>query len=216
LPHLLKKMVLALFLGAFQGDFASTDDADADGTKDAAEDWSRITFESNLDIPLLSTWEVEFYIAEVYARASDFVNAKAHYDAAVDASCAFWGVENDITTSGGYGEFVASTVDAAIEQIAMQKWVSYCKLQHTEAFLERNRVRYPAVNTIDIGQDRQEAWLNFPVGNFTISVAGRAKLSGKLPVSTYPIYPNAVVTRNTTNPQQKTSLGNTRLVEQES
>ena len=199
-----------IYMGAFQGDFASTDDVDANGTPDSQEDWSRVTFAQDLDIPLLSTWEVNFYIAEVYARASDFVNAKAYFDAAVDASCTFWGVTNDITTSGGYGEFVstpveADPVDTAIQQIAMQKWVSYCKLQHTEAFLERNRVRYPAVNTVLIKGNRQSVWIDFPVGNFTISVAGRGKLSGKLPVS--PLYPNAVVSRNTTNPEQKSTLG---------
>lgn len=193
--------------GAFQGDFDSDQDSDGDGTLDEKEAFSTMEFDYDMDIPLISLWEVEFYKAEVYARAGDHANARLHYENAVNASMLAHGLTNTITGEGGYAQWVDGTVEEEIEQISMQKWVSYAKYQHWEAFLERNRTKYPSVNEIDIAADRRAAFQSFPVGQFTISVKGRAKLQGNLPAS--PIYPNAVLTRNTspTVPSQKDNVG---------
>jgi len=193
--------------GAFQGDFDSKNDADGDGTTDDKESYSTITFDVNMDIPIMSLWEVEFYQAEVYARAGQHANARLHYENGVDASFAAHGLENTITTADGYAEWTDGTIEQEIKEIAMQKWVAYAKYQHWEAVLERNRTKYPSVNEINIASDRNAALLNFPVGQFTISVAGRAKLQGNLPAS--PIYPNNVLTRNTNpdKPSQKDDVG---------
>lgn len=193
--------------GAFQGDFDSKEDSDGDGTLDEKEAYSKLVFAYDMDIPLISLWEIEFYQAEVYARAGDHANAQLHYENAVNASMEAHGLANSITTDGGYAQWVNGTVEEEIEQISMQKWVAYAKYQHWEAFLERNRTKYPSVNEINVGADRATAFLEFPVGQFTISVKGRAKLQGNLPAS--PIYPNAVLTRNTspTKPSQKDNVG---------
>lgn len=193
--------------GAFQGDFDSDEDTDKDGTLDEKENYSTISFAYNTDIPLMSLWEVEFFLAEAFARSGDHVKAKSHYESGVNASFAAHGLTNNITVTGGYAEWVDGTVEQEIKQIAMQKWVAHAKFQHWESFLERNRTKYPSVNEIDIEANRNAAFLNFPVGDFTISVKGRAKLQGNLPAS--PIYPNSVLTRNTspTKPSQKSNVG---------
>lgn len=193
--------------GAFQGDFDSDEDSDKDGTLDEKEEFSTMSFAFDMDIPLISLWEVEFYQAEVYARAGDHANAKLHYENAVNASMAAHGLTNTITGEGGYAKWVDGTVEQEIKQIAMQKWVAYAKYQHWESFLERNRTKYPSVNEINIAANRVAAMQDFPVGEFTISVKGRAKLQGNLPAS--PIYPNEVLTRNTspTKPSQKSDVG---------
>lgn len=193
--------------GAFQGDFDSDQDSDGDGTLDEKEAFSTMSFDVHMDIPLISLWEVEFYKAEVYARAGNHALAQQHYENAVNASMAAHGLANTITTETGYAKWVNGTVEEEIKQIAMQKWVAYAKYQHWEAFLERNRTKYPSVNDIDVAADRRAAFQNFPVGQFTISVKGRAKLQGNLPAS--PIYPNAILTRNTspTVPSQKDNVG---------
>ncbi len=92
----------------------------------------------------------------------------------------------------------------SIKQIAMQKWVANANYQHVESFLERNRTKYPAVNTIDIRKDRADAFTNFPKGVLTIAIEGRGKLNAKLPSS--PIYPQSVLTRNENAPVQKQNL----------
>lgn len=195
-----------IYVGAFQGDFDSKEDSDGNGTTDDKESYSTVTFESDTDIPLMTLWETYFYVAEVYARANDNVGAKMYYDAAVQSSLDYWGYSTDtLVNAGGAVEWVDGTAEEDIKQIAMQKWVSYCKLQHIEAFLERNRTKYPAVNEIDIAADRPNAYINFPVGDFTISVKGRGKLNGNLPSS--PIYPNSFINRNPNSPSQKSDLG---------
>lgn len=195
-----------LYLGSLQGDYAVSNgiDSDGDGVDDNLTTYSGVTFEETSDIPFISSWEVNFYIAEVYARANDFVNAKVYYDAGVAASLSYWDIAETITGVGEYAEFVATDSETAIEQIALQKWVAYCKLQHIEAFYERNRVKYPAVNSIDVASNREELYANFPVGEFTISVEGRGTLSGSLPAA--PIYPSAYINRNTSAPSQKLNI----------
>ncbi len=191
--------------GSLQGDFAYEGDTDNDGTPDQQEDYSTVEFDVTADIPLMSVWEVDFYLAEIYARAND-PRAEQFYNAGVQANLNYWNITDTITGAGGYAEWPNGTVEENIKAIAMQKWVAYANLQHLESFLERNRTKYPAVNPVQVTTpaDRNNIYLNFPVGDLVLSVAGLGKLSGDVPSS--PIYPNAVITRNTNKPQQKTNL----------
>ncbi|PWJ40982.1 SusD/RagB family nutrient-binding outer membrane lipoprotein [Sediminitomix flava] len=195
-------------LGAFQGDFFSTEDSDGNGTLDSDESYSTVEFAYNDDLFIMSMWEVYFNVAEVYARNNDAVSAKMYYDAGVEASLVHHGFGDvAIIEAGGYAEFMAGSVEEMVKQISMQRWVAFAKTQHWEAFLERNRTKYPAVNDIDIAANRQDAFINFPVGDLTISVNGRAKLNGNLPAS--PIYPQSLLQRNNsaTKPGQKSDVG---------
>lgn len=194
-----------VYEGAFFGDFDSKADSDGDGTYDEDEDYSTTIFTADMDLMLMSTWEVYFYIAEVYVRAGDNVNAKVYYDQAVTASLAQHGlVGENITGAGEYAEWVDGTVEEGIKQIAMQKWVANAHYQHIESFLERNRTKYPAVSLIDVKADRRDANDNFPVGYFTLSVNGRAKTNDNLPAS--PTYPSEILNRNINAPSQKANL----------
>ena len=191
--------------GAFFGDFNSKEDSDGNGTKDDKETYCTAVFAGNMDLMLMSDWEVNFYLAEVYARAGN-AQAKDYYEAGVKASLTQHGISNfGIIETGGYAEWQDGTVEANIKQIAMQKWVANCNYQHIESFLERNRTKYPSVNEIDISANRSYAYVNFPVGDLTISVNGRALLGGNLPAS--PLYPEAYTTRNSNAPSQKPNIG---------
>jgi len=208
----------ATFKGAFFGDFDSKENSDNVGPIDALEpystifpfsisiaDMAAISNKSCLDLMIMSDWEVYFYIAEVYARASNNVKAKEYYDLGVQASLRQHGVAtNDIILPGGYAAWVDGSPEAGIKQIAMQKWVANAHYQHAESFIERNRTKYPAVNTIDIKNDRKFANTNFPVGDLTLSVAGRVTTNGQLPSS--PTYPTSVLTRNQYAPAQKADM----------
>jgi len=190
--------------GAFVGDFDSNEDSDGDGVKDDSEDYSQPYFKADMDLMIMSTWEINFFIAEAYARAGNNAKAKEFYDLGVEASLAqHGGLDNDIITTG-YATWVDGTAEEGIKQIAMQKWVANANYQHIESFLERNRTKYPATNLVDIRKDRADAYTNFPVGSLTISVAGRAKTNAKLPSA--PIYPASVLTRNVNAPAQRADL----------
>lgn len=191
---------------AFFGDFDSKKDADGDGTTDDKESYATIVFPANMDLMIMSDWEVNFYIAEVYARAEQDAKAKEYYDAAVKASLTQHGIADfSIVADEGYAAWKGGTTEEMIKQIAMQKWVANCNYQHIESFLERNRTKYPSVSEIDVATNRVAAWNNFPVGQLTISVKGRALLNGNLPAS--PLYPESYIFRNSNAPSQKPNVG---------
>jgi hypothetical protein len=153
---------------------------------------------------LMSDWEVNFYIAEVYARAGSS-KAKDFYEAGVKASLSQQNISDFSIIETGYAKWMGGNTETQIKQIAMQKWVANCNYQHIESFLERNRTKYPSVNNVDIVTNRTEAWSNFPVGDLTISVKGRALLNGNLPAS--PLYPETYMFRNNNAPAQKANVG---------
>ena len=70
-----------------------------------------------------------FYIAEVYARASNLVKAKEYYDMGVKASLSQHGI-SDTDILNNYAEWVDGTQEQNIKQIAMQKWVANANYQH--------------------------------------------------------------------------------------
>jgi hypothetical protein len=193
------------YRGAFFGDFDSK--ALSDGTTaDNSATYASVVFPADADLMLMSAWEVNFYIAEVYARAGNHAKAKEFYEAGVKASLAQHKItDNGILGVGGYAIWRDGTVEEEIKQISMQRWVAHCNFQHIESFLERNRTKYPSVNEIDIKANRSAAWSNFPVGDLTISVNGRALLSGNLPAS--PLYPANYIFRNNNAPEQKPDIG---------
>jgi len=202
--------------GAFYGDFDSKEDSDGNGTTDDKETYAKSIFNLNakdlessnllevLDLMLMSDWEVNFYIAEVYARAQN-AQAKVFYERGVTASLNQHGISDTEIIQTGYAAWVNGTVEQNIKQIAMQKWVANANYQHIESFLERNRTKYPSVNEINIEANRRVAFENFPVGELTISVKGRALLNGNLPAS--PLYPSSYIFRNTNAPDQKANVG---------
>ncbi|MDR1343660.1 MAG: SusD/RagB family nutrient-binding outer membrane lipoprotein [Prevotellaceae bacterium] len=192
--------------GAFFGDFDSKEDSDENGTTDDKETYSTVVFDGNTNLFIMSGWEVAFYMAEVFACAGDLDNAQRYYELGVKLSLTQHGVDDlSIIESGGYAEWQGGTAEQCVKQIAMQKWVASCNYQHIEAFLERNRTKYPAVNEMDIAADRKAAFVNFPVGELTISVRGRARLNGNLPAS--PLYPEEYIFRNNNAPAQKPDIG---------
>ena len=192
--------------GTFFGDFGSKEDSDGNGTTDDKETFAKVVLTADMDIPLISAWEVNFQIAEVYARAGNDAKAKEYYENGVKASLAQHGISDaSIIATGGYAEWISGSAESAIKQIAMQKWIANCMYQHIESFLERNRTKYPSVNEINIERDRKDAWINFPVGDLTISVAGRGTLAGSLPAS--PTYPSSYIDRNNNAPAQKANVG---------
>lgn len=194
------------YRGAFFGDFDSKFASDG-STADDKVAYSTIRFDAKMDLMIMSDWEVNFYIAEVYARAGDHPNAKLYYENGVKASLNQHKITDfAILSAGGYAEWKDGTVEEEIKQICMQKWVANANYQHIESFLERNRTKYPAIYDIDIKLKRAKAYSDVNImGNLTVSVNGRQKLNNSLPAS--PLYPDAVMGRNINAPAQKANLG---------
>lgn len=191
--------------GAFFGDFDSKQASDG-STRDDQVKYSTVNFEGDMDLMIMSDWEVNFYIAEVYARAGRHDKAKAAYDKGVKASLIQHGITDDAIINDGYAQWKDGTVEEEIKQIGMQKWVANANYQHIESFIERNRIKYPATYDIDIKLNRTGAYSDLKIpGNLTVSVNGRGKLNNSLPAS--PTYPASVLGRNENSPSQKLNLG---------
>jgi hypothetical protein len=212
----------------FFGDHNSTEDSDGDGTKDDEEYLNNKSYALSsfsaatapavyMDLMFMSTWEVYFYVAEVFARKGEFGYAKEYYEAGVEESLAQQGITaTDIIETGGYAEWTATTEAEAIAQIGMQRWVANCNYQHIESHLERNRTKIPTIwkdangTPVEIAANRIGAWASYPprAGLLTISGSGYQRTSqfdNWLPAS--PLYPTAVSGRNSNFPGQKTNVG---------
>jgi len=192
------------YRGAFFGDFDSKQASDGK-TSDDKVIYSQVVFAPDADLIIMSNWEVNFYIAEVYARAGNHAKAKEFYENGVKASLMQHKIGDFSILETVYAKWTDGTVEQEIKKIAMQKWVANCNYQHIESFLERNRTKYPSVNEIDIKANRVKAWTEFPVGDLTISVNGRQRLNGNLPAS--PMYPESYLFRNNNAPEQKKDIG---------
>jgi hypothetical protein len=92
---------------------------------------------------LLSAWESNLLLAEAAARGWITADANALYDAAVQASFEYLGL--DATAADAYlaagGAYDAAN---AIKSIALQKWISMNNLQPVESWIEARRFDSPA------------------------------------------------------------------------
>lgn len=161
------------------------------------------------NIPLISTWEVYFNFAEIYAENEDLANAKTAYENAVKQSLDYWGVSDySILTNANYASWddIATDKNNALRLIGLQRWVAFAMTQHNEAFFTRNRTKYPALSSITPSdKTRDELKANFPAGNFIISFAGVETYAGEMPASA--VYPlNTVLARNINAPSQKSNV----------
>lgn len=98
--------------------------------------------------PVYFMTEAESYFlqAEAVARYGVAGDAKALYEAGIEASFTRLGVSGASTLYGVGGpyEFNAGSLDSKIESIITQKWIAMINNQGLESWIEHNRTRYPA------------------------------------------------------------------------
>lgn len=92
---------------------------------------------------LLTVAEIEFFIAEYYARYGSATDAAAHYAAAIEASFATAGVDG----VAEYLERYPYDSDNSIQCIGVAKWVALSGVNPFEAWCEIRRLKYPAFGT---------------------------------------------------------------------
>lgn len=93
--------------------------------------------------------ELQFLIAEVYIRfINDDAKAKAAYEAGIEADFAargLTGADALYTTTVSWAS--ATTTDAKLKLIYMQKWVALCYMDHMEAWSEIRRTDCPKLSS---------------------------------------------------------------------
>ena len=92
----------------------------------------------NSPVYLITKAEVEFFLSEYYQTAGNAAQAKAHYEAAIEASFASAGVE------GADAAIKAWPYDGTKKCIGVQKWIALSGTNNFEAWCEMRRLGYPA------------------------------------------------------------------------
>ncbi len=95
-------------------------------------------------VVLMSDWEVWFLRAEAAARYGTSDNDATAFANAITANFSYLGVDGaaDYITSLNYGD--NTTLDAKLDEIAVQKWISLNGTQEDEGWIEARRFDRPA------------------------------------------------------------------------
>ena len=128
--------------GEYTGGISGSNFSTSDNFKSAY--WCRPVASYDMPVYLLTVAETEFFIAEYYAKAGNAAEAEAHYNAAIEASCATAGV-------GGAAAVMAQfPYDAANykQSIGVQKWISLAGVNTFEGWCEARRLDYPAFGNV--------------------------------------------------------------------
>ena len=129
------------FVGGISGtNFANT----APAPYNNAAGFCRPIVTATTPVAVLSVAEVEFFIAEYYAKTNNHAQAEAHYKAAVEASFA----SNGVTGADGFvAQYPYSSANWA-KSIGIAKWVALAGSNNFEAWCEVRRLNYPAFGSV--------------------------------------------------------------------
>ena len=103
--------------GAYTGGISGSNFSTSDQFKSAY--WCRPVASYDMPVYMITVSEVEFFIAEYYARQNNAAEAQAHYNAAIEASCATAGVggAENLTAIFGLVQFAEVVVPELYQYI---------------------------------------------------------------------------------------------------
>lgn len=163
--------------------------------------WCRPTMKYNSPVYLLQVAETEFFIAEYYARQNNSAQAEAHYNAAIQASCASAGVGT------GAAEVIAKFPynQANYKQcIGISKWIALAGTNNFESWCELRRLKYPAFGSVsgadlyDSDEDKLNTQLYSP-GTLYTPISVFEKVGSNQVIQRWP-YPSVSTSSNSNAP----------------
>ena len=128
--------------GEYVGGVSGTNFSTSSNYKSAY--WCRPAMKYDSPVYMIQLAEIEFFIAEYYARHNNAAQAQAHYNAAIEASCASAGV-------GGADQVIAKFPynQANYKQcIGISKWMALAGTNNFESWCELRRLKYPAFGSV--------------------------------------------------------------------
>ena len=105
--------------------------------------WCRPAMKYDSPVYYIQVAETEFFIAEYYARQNNAAQAEAHYNAAIEASCASAGVTGAATVIAQFPYDQANYKKC----IGISKWIALAGTNNFESWCEMRRLKYPAFGT---------------------------------------------------------------------
>ena len=164
--------------------------------------WCRPVASYDMPVYFITRSEVEFFIAEYYAKAGNAQQAQAHYNAAIEASFASAGV------SGAADAIKQFPYDQSNwkKSIGISKWIALAGVNTFEGWCEARRLNYPAFGSVQGSQmynetsdDSYNPDLYVP-GTFYTPIKVDDKLGANKLLERW-IYPESSSARNGNSPE---------------
>lgn len=185
-----------VYTGGISGSNFSTSDSYKSGY------WCRPVASYDMPVYLITRSEVEFFIAEYYAKTGNAAQAKAHYEAAIEASFATAGV-------AGAAESIAKfPYDQANYKkcIGVSKWIALAGVNTFEGWCEARRLDFPAFGSVQGTQmynEQSDASYHpelYVPGTFYTPIKVEDKLGANKLLERWP-YPESSSARNSNSPE---------------
>ena len=163
--------------------------------------WCRPVASYDMPVYMITVAEIEFFIAEYYAKAGNASEAQAHYNAAIKASCASAGV-------GGADVVIAKfPFDQTNykQSIGISKWIALSGVNTFEGWCEARRLDYPAFGSVsgsDMYNDRDDSSYKperYVPGTFYTPIKVEDKVGSNKLLERW-IYPESSTSRNSNSP----------------
>ena len=135
------------YVGSISGTNLSTASAPYNNTAN----WCRPVASFDMPVYFLTVSEIDFFLAEYYAKNNDAAKAAEYYKAAVEASFATNGLS--AADAASTLEMYPYVQDNYKENIGIQKWVALAGVNPFEAYCEVRRLDYPAFDVTLKGSD---------------------------------------------------------------
>lgn len=183
----------------YVGEFPGVKNAEGFSGKKFNRDYSYLNYYATKPVYFFTQSELQFLISEVYLRfVADDGKAKAAYEAAIEADFAARKLkkEDAVTLHRNAVKWSsATTLDAKLELIYMQKWVALCYMDHMEAWSEIRRTNCPKLSSLSVDA------INASPGDYVPGQLISPKINtlgdGNMMMRLFPSYSSSQVNDNT-------------------
>lgn len=168
--------------------------------------WCRPAVRYDSPVALITVAETEFFLCEYYAKKSDMASAKAHYEAAIEASFESADAADADKVYGTGADYAWSASDWK-ELVGVQKWIALSGVNNFESWCELRRLKYP-----EYGTQKASDFYNVQSGAYDVSsyepgkiyepIMVNSKLASRQVLQRFP-YANSSTSRNSNAPATK-------------
>lgn len=185
--------------GKFMGSISGTNLSTVEDKYKSTDVWCELVLNYNQPVILISRAEIDFFIAEHFARKGDAAKANAAYDAAIEASFATAGVD------GAAAHIAAFPYDQSNwkQSIGIEKWKALAGINGFEGYTEARRLKYPEFGSVK-GSDMYSGSGSLDLTKYqptklytpfqVFNLVGNNKLLARFP------YPESSTARNSSAP----------------
>lgn len=207
----LNKFFAANSAGNYTGGVSGTNFSTAEGDQKSSAYWNRPVVAYNEPVYLITVSEIEFFLAEYYAKKANAGAAQAHYNAAIEASFATAGAEGAADVIARYPYDNSNWKQC----IGIAKWVALAGTNNYEAWCEMRRLGYPTFGSVtgpQLYNETTHAYTpeKYVAGTLYTPILVNGNLGANKVLQRFP-YAESSSTRNSNAPAQDESVYGTPI-----